>query len=52
MNGTVTAQATSDQRSPLGRKRANWTYAAPRTTSSANTTRPVRESGVVLDPRS
>lgn len=47
MSGTNSEQAASDHNSPLVRWRTKGTKAAPIATSSANSTRPERESGVV-----
>ena len=48
MSGTISENAPSDQSRPLVLNRRNCTYQAPYATSAANSTRPVRESGVVF----
>ncbi len=48
MSGTTVEHAASDQRRPFVLNSRNWTYQAPNATSAANSTRPVRESGVVF----
>ena len=48
MSGTASEKAASDQSSPLVLNNRNCTYQPPAATSAANSTRPARESGVVL----
>ena len=47
MSGVSGEHAASDHSRPFVRNRPNWTNAAPAATSTANTTRPAWESGVV-----
>jgi hypothetical protein len=48
INGTINENVASDQSKPLVLNRRNCTYQPPHATSAANSTRPARESGVVL----
>src|SRR5262249_31470612 len=48
ISGTSVEHAASDHRRPFVRNSRNCTYHAPKATSAANSTRPIRESGVVF----
>ncbi len=48
MRGTRQEQAASDQSRPFVLNSRNCTYQAPNATSAAKSSRPARESGVVL----